>query len=58
MNVQEVDPQGYDQFRKFTTNMLLLSLKEPAPSSTKKERRPARTRTTRERPRRKSSKQE
>ena len=31
MNVQEVDPQGYDQFRKFTTNMLLLSLKEPTP---------------------------
>ena len=31
MNIQEVDPQGYDQFRKFTTNMLLLSLKEPAP---------------------------
>ena len=29
MNVQEVNPQGYDQFRKFTTNMLLLSLKEP-----------------------------
>ena len=31
MNIQEVDPQGYDQFRKFTTNMLLLSLKEPWP---------------------------
>ena len=31
MNIQEVDPQGYDQFRKFTTNMLLLALKEPAP---------------------------
>ena len=31
MNVQEVNPQGYDQFRKFTTNMLLLSLKEPTP---------------------------
>ena len=31
MNVQEIDPQGYDQFRKFTTNMLLLSLKEPTP---------------------------
>ena len=30
MNIQEADPQGYDQFRKFTTNMLLLALKEPA----------------------------
>ena len=31
MNIQEADPQGYDQFRKFTTNMLLLALKEQAP---------------------------
>ena len=30
MNIREADPQGYDQFRKFTTNMLLLALKEPA----------------------------
>ena len=31
MNIQEADPQGYDQFRKFTKNMLLLAMKEPAP---------------------------
>ena len=30
MNIREADPQGYEQFRKFTTNMLLLALKEPA----------------------------
>ena len=31
MDIQEADPQGYDQFRKFTKNMLLLAMKEPAP---------------------------
>ena len=31
MNIREIDPQGYAQFTKFTTNMLLLSLKEPTP---------------------------
>ena len=31
MDIQKVDPQGYEQFRKFATNMLRLSLKEPLP---------------------------